>query len=100
MKFILSWWDVLLVTQESLKLKNLCLEMGPKNGNFIGIYSIEEPDVGFMRGVACIYIYIYVPITVYTRKHTYMYTKISISLTLILSISIPMLCFHLYLYLC
>ena len=32
----------------------------PKMAIFIGIYSIEGLDVGFMRGVAYIYIYVYV----------------------------------------
>ena len=62
MQFILFCWDVLLATQEPLKLKKSIFQNGdPKMAISIGIYSIEGPDVdvGFMGGGSQ-YIYIYI----------------------------------------
>ena len=74
MKYILSCWDVLLVTQEPLKFKN-SMSQDPKIAISVGIYSIEGPGVGFMRGgVAYIYIDIYICICIYIYAHTYTYT--------------------------
>ena len=55
-KFILSCWDVLLVTQEPLKFKKSMSQNGDQKMPIsIGIYSSEGPDLGFMRGVAQIH---------------------------------------------
>ena len=78
MKFILSCWDVLLVTQEQ---KSMSQNGDPTMATFMGIYSIDGPDVGFIGGVAyiyiCIHMYIYIYIYIYTLCITAMLLRMT-----------------------
>ena len=91
-KFLLSCRDVLLATQEPQKFKNLSQHDGPKMAISIGTYSIEGPDVGFMRGGSMyifmaifiyIYIYMYMCVYIYICRLAYaLTTQLSCSFTL------------------
>ena len=78
MKCSLSSWGVFLVTQEHLEFKNLCLKMGPKNGNFFWYLQYRRARPGVHEG-GSIFIYICVCIYLYTEKK---HLRLSLSLSL------------------
>ena len=80
----------------------------PKMAISIGIYSIEGPDMGFMRGVAYMYIYICIMCVIYKMFickythaciyiYTYIYTNRNMYVCIYTHVYMHVICIHVYL---